>query len=616
MRLEFVNTSMGLLIGLGLILLSVLAIVIGCYLKKEKAFLIIKRILVYLSPVISLICVELITENIQTIETTYWVKNIVVYYILFFAIFLFVKSQIIGVIYSSILIVVSLLYHYVLVFRGTPFVLWDIFSWKTAATVVGTYRFELTKEILLAFLIWLVFCIALMLGKKLFFSFKLRVGSLLGYLVFFCIFLLITGKFVTGFSMWDIESNYKSKGLIYTFITEVPYFVVEEPDNYSEDSVQLVSKNIQLKDVEHKTTPENIIFIMNETFADMSYYQEIKGAEDILSYWNLIEENTQRGWVSVPEIGGGTANAEYEALTGNSVEFHVQGSIPYQSASWNNADSLASVLKAQGFYSVALHPNSAFSYNRENVYPAMGFDEFISLENWGEYEMLRWCVTDKNCYDKLFTLTESIEQKTFLFCVTIQNHGGYGWEEYESTVALNYEGEYPQAEQYLSLLKESDKAMQYLLEYYQKCDENTMIVVFGDHQASIEEAFYEELIGKPLNELTFEEKQKRYITPFIIWTNYDIEEKDNMFISSNYLGAYALSLANVKQPAYHHFLLNLMETIPVIGKGGVCDSDGNWYNFNDVPENVNELLNEYEILQYNNMYDKRNRVNSLFDLSE
>lgn len=88
-----------------------------------------------------------------------------------------------------------------------------------------------------------------------------------------------------------------------------------------------------------------------------------------------------------------------------------------------------------------------------------------------------------------------------------------------------------------------------------------------------------------------------------------------MFISSNYLGAYALSLANVKQPPYHHFLLNTMETIPVIGVGGVYDANGNWYTFNDVPESMDKILKEYEILQYNNMYDKMNRVDELFEVA-
>lgn len=135
---------------------------------------------------------------------------------------------------------------------------------------------------------------------------------------------------------------------------------------------------------------------------------------------------------------------------------------------------------------------------------------------------------------------ESPNELLFSFLVTMQNHGGYDWEDYEPTVQLDYLEHYPLAEQYLSLIQETDAAFQYLIEYFTAVDEPTMIVMFGDHLPCIEESFYEMLLGCNWDECSKLDNQKLYTTPFIIWTNYDIEERSNVEMSSNYFGSYIL----------------------------------------------------------------------------
>lgn len=187
----------------------------------------------------------------------------------------------------------------------------------------------------------------------------------------------------------------------------------------------------------------------------------------------------------------------------------------------------------------------------------MGFDVFYAENNWGEMEILRWVASDKSAYKKVIEIDEESTEKQFVFLVTMQNHGGYTvqWEGFENDVFLNYGNEYPQAEQFLSLMQESDRALKELLEYYEKSSEPTMIIIFGDHQPAVEEEFYEELYGKELQELSFEEKQSRYVTPFIIWANYEIEEQNNVEISSNYLGSYILEQAGLELSPYNRFLI-------------------------------------------------------------
>lgn len=244
-------------------------------------------------------------------------------------------------------------------------------------------------------------------------------------------------------------------------------------------------------------------------------------------------------------------------MTGNELEFMAQGTTAYQMNVKEHEKSLVSILEEQCFKTSALHPYPAENWNRENVYSYMGFDVFYAENNWGEMEILRWVASDKSAYKKVIEIDEESTEKQFVFLVTMQNHGGYTvqWEGFENDVFLNYGNEYPQAEQFLSLMQESDRALKELLEYYEKSSEPTMIIIFGDHQPAVEEEFYEELYGKELQELSFEEKQSRYVTPFIIWANYEIEEQNNVEISSNYLGSYILEQAGLELSPYNRFLI-------------------------------------------------------------
>lgn len=125
---------------------------------------------------------------------------------------------------------------------------------------------------------------------------------------------------------------------------------------------------------------------------------------------------------------------------------------------------------------------------------------------------------------------------------------------------------YEQADRYLSLMKKSDEAFAYLLDYFSRVEEPTMIVMFGDHQAAIENGFYEALYGKPLKELTAEEADKQYVTPFIIWTNYELESQEIDKISANYLGAKILETANLELTDYDKLLLKTWDSVPALTK--------------------------------------------------
>lgn len=142
-----------------------------------------------------------------------------------------------------------------------------------------------------------------------------------------------------------------------------------------------------------------------------------------------------------------------------------------------------------------------------------------------------------------------------------------------------------------------------------------MIVMFGDHQAAVETEFYEELYGKALKELTAKESDLQYITPLVIWTNYEIEEKEIDRISSNYLGSMILELANLELTPYNEFLLSAWEQVPVLGKNGCYLADGSYVPWSS-KESWPDILHSYCLLEYNYVADRSDRLDSLFLIDE
>ena len=204
------------------------------------------------------------------------------------------------------------------------------------------------------------------------------------------------------------------------------------------------------------------------------------------------------------------------------------GSIAYELYIKDETSSICKTLKELGYTNIAIHPYYSTGWSRDKVYPLLGFDDFIADErNFPNAKYYRSYISDESSYDKVIEQFENKgeDEKLFVFNVTMQNHGGYAsmYSNFPQMVWLEESSQYyAKTNQYLSLIEKSDEAFEGLLEYFSNVDEPTVIVMFGDHQPKIETEFYEELFGKSLDDLTVEEDQKRYITPFVIWANYDI----------------------------------------------------------------------------------------------
>lgn len=245
----------------------------------------------------------------------------------------------------------------------------------------------------------------------------------------------------------------------------------------------------------------------------------------------------------------------------------------------------------------------------------MGFSRFYDIEYYTGCEELRNYVSDMADYEKLIEQVENKsdpDDKLFLFNVTMQNHGGYSkaFDNFDQGVWLTgaFEGKYPQTDRYLSLIKKSDEALEYLINYFSQSDEPTMIVMFGDHQPAVEDAFFDEIAGMPSSEVPTEDRLMWYQTPFMIWTNYEQPSQDMGKLSSIYLSSYMLEAAGLDMTPYNKMLLSLSKDIPIVHPNGCYDKDGNYYYWGKAESERcpygSEIL-DYEYLAYNHSLDSK-----------
>ena len=202
----------------------------------------------------------------------------------------------------------------------------------------------------------------------------------------------------------------------------------------------------------------------------------------------------------------------------------------------------------------------------------------------------------------------------FVFDVTMQNHSGYKGEvqnNFAPLVTVTDGKVSTGLSEYLSLVRISDLAFGDLVEYFKEADEPTVILMFGDHQPgdAVVRSLYTS-VGQTYPPESFEDQYKRYIVPFFLWANFDIEEKDDVTISANYLSTLLCEVAGIELTPQMKYLSELYEKYPVLNANGYIDSDGNLFSADKINENND--LTEYSCIQYNLLFDRKERVEALF----
>ena len=404
---------------------------------------------------------------------------------------------------------------------------------------------------------------------------------------------------------WQTEGS-ENNGFLLNFCLDAKESFVKRPDGYSDEAVETLAEAYETEP--SASDRPNVLVIMNEAFSDLTVYGDtFRPTEDVLAYYHSLSDNAVKGYALSSIFGGRTANSEYEFLTGNSMAFLPASTVPYQQYVGEDCWSLVAYFEDLGYTTKALHPYFEKGWDRNKVYPAMGFDEMTFLDGFAQEDIIRYYVSDREVYDRVLEELED-DGPQFVFTVTMQNHGGFDDETYESTVfPEDAAGTYPDVEQYLTLMKESDAALEYLLTQLEQSERDTVVLLFGDHQPNLDSRFYDELLA---GRTDLDGEQLQYLVPFLVWANYDIPEEEVPLTSLNFLSSYLLDAAALEAPAYMQFLADVQAVIPAMNSTAYYSAaQGTYVEYDAAQGQEAEWINKYHILEYHAIFeDDRNQT--------
>ncbi len=354
---------------------------------------------------------------------------------------------------------------------------------------------------------------------------------------------------------------------------------------------------------------------MNEAFSDLSVLGSFQTDMDYMPFIHSLQkdgQNVKTGELNVSIVGGNTPNTEFEFLTGNTLAFLPEGSIPYQQYVDEGIYAMPAYLRDIGYTTVGMHPFYPGGWERERVYPQLGFEKSMFMEDFDvPSSKVHGYISDMACSEQIIKEYEKnldTGRPFFSFLVTMQNHSPYEEDtgdipEDITITGGDNSGKKEITERYLSLIKESDDAFRYLTEYFEGIKEPTVIVIFGDHQPSdavVRPIF--RLQGKDTRNLIEEDVEKRYIVPYVIWANYDIETAHDKDTSANFLGGEVLRTANAGMYPYRAFLEETEASYPVLSAVRTLDADG--VSVDGKRMEKAPLIEKYKKLQYYELFDR------------
>lgn len=596
---------------------------------KKAGSSIISLLLVILPPAACFYLMECYSHNPFMVVRP-WAQffNIVLFLLVTIVLFLLTgKLKTAHRIVYGVAMIYGIANSYVVRFRTNPIVPWDIFSWKTAASVADNYNFMPDTRMVVVTLVFLV-------AIALFHFIKVKVTRfvfwkrLIPAVLVAVVLSLFAGtlqqesfqnshrlynKLFTPVYMTDVD------GMAVTFVMNLAYMSIDKPEHYSDSEAQAVldsygAGGVMSEDTDPAAKDDtqkdeelpNIIVMMNESFSDLSVLGDFETNEDYMPFIHSLEqgaENTVTGMLNVSVCGGNTANTEFEFLTGNTMAFLPQGSIPYQQYINGDLKALPDYLKTLGYQTIATHPYNAGGWERDTVYPMLGFNESVFKDEYVNPQYVRQYISDESCVDKIIEFYENKEtdKPLFVFNVTMQNHGGYQdqYGNFTPDISVKDSTNFS-LQQYLSLVKLSDSALESLISYFKDADEKTVIVFFGDHQPS--DAVASTVLAKngmSWNRLTEEQQKLRYQVPYVVWANYDIDEETGADTSANYLAAEVLERAGVPLDEYRSYLMHLKTEYPVISAVRTVKADGSEVRASDEKDE----MDIYRKLQYYELFD-------------
>ena len=549
-----------------------------------------------------------------------------------------------AVVLAIALYVLGLAEYFVILFKSMPISPGDLTALSTAAAVAGTgFTYTITSFCMLSLAFTVIAIQICTLAAQV--APKRQKGSWRGLVLNLLIAIVCLGGiaahttlldyyhtlYIQVYSWRPLESYYR-QGFLPSFISGAQTIKPSKPEDYTVSGAKkLISEYAKEYDDNNQTGGSSatrleatkqfdeekptVIAVMNETFSDLSIYQNMHADYQGPTYFKSIDDCLSRGRLYVSAYGGGTANTEFEFLTGNSMAYLGSGVYPYTTYDLTDTENLAAQFKSLGYYTTAMHPNHGTNWNRENVYKDFGFDQFLTINDFQNAETLRGMVTDRATYDKILELLDTNSNPQFIFDVTMQNHSGYdtGLIPYDKQMSLNIDGEFnSNVNEYVSLIQQSDEALKYFLNKLSKLDRKVVVVFWGDHQPFFPDTYNDRWFT---NEDDATHQERLWQTSYIIWANYDVagnsqtsHEED---LSSNYLSSELMKLIGAPLTDYQKAHLTLRQSLPALNSVGYEDSQDRWLlsssksdeAYNDtIAAACEKARSDYHAMQYYMMF--------------
>ena len=402
---------------------------------------------------------------------------------------------------------------------------------------------------------------------------------------------------------WDQSINYPKNGFLLAFSFSLNSALISKPALNIESVLSDFSVDYKPSTISDKG---DVVVVMSESFWDSTKLPGIQFVPDPIPTVRRL----QKGEVFSPVYGGGTANVEFEALTGFSNSFLPAGSLPYQQYINRNTPSIIWALKNIGYRSVAVHPYHRWFWNRESVYSKLGFDKFISIEQMPLGETRGLFYADEALSTVILRTLDESTQPTVLFAVTMQNHGPYEKQRYtQKKINLKLDAEIGLVNEeglqtFADGISDGDRALGLLVSELSKRKRPTLLIFFGDHLPMMGhnlEIFKKTgFISGAENDLSAVELKKMRATPLVVWSNVRNDFENQGVISPIFIPNIIDHALGLDNPFYGRFLGSVRKRYNIIDQTVIGYSSGriekNWRNESKV------LIDEYQSIQYDLMF--------------
>ena len=417
--------------------------------------------------------------------------------------------------------------------RVTPFTVADLSILGSVISIIPVYL--TTTQIVLAIAAAVLLVVALVLVFILMPKHKQKVNYkksvagilILGLAMYGATNLAISQNWVSTY-FGNLNYAYRDYGFPYCFINTWLNTGISSPKNYSSDEILGIFTKDERKDLasvpasgDNGTRRPNVIMLQMEAFFDPTLMKDLKFSEDPVPNFRALEKQYSTGFLTVPAVGAGTANTEFEVLSGMSVRFFGPGEYPYKSVlTKKTCETMAYDLKRLGYGTHAIHNHRGVFYGRNEVFPNLGFDSFTSLEYMNSVSKTpkNWA-KDSVLTEEILAALNATESEDFVYTISVQGHGQYPTEKVfdNPTVTLSgitVESDVNAFEYYLQEIHEMDQFIKELVKSLRKFDEPTVLVIYGDH-----------LPGLPISASELENKDV-YQTRYVIWNNFGMKKED------------------------------------------------------------------------------------------